>query len=57
MYNQKEGRWEDRIFDRLDLPKDIFPDIIKPGEKIDNISNKVCSELEIETMPVIAPAA
>ena len=57
MYNQKEGRWEDRIFDRLDLPKDIFPEIIKPGEKIDNISNKLCSELEIETMPVIAPAA
>ena len=57
MYNQKEGRWEDRIFDKLDLPKDIFPEIIMPGEEIDNISNKVCSELEIETMPVIAPAA
>ena len=57
MYNQKEGRWENKIFDRLDLPRDIFPDIIKPGEKIDNISNKVCSELEIETIPVIAPAA
>jgi len=57
MYNQKEGRWEDRIFEKLDLPRDIFPGIIKPGEKIDNISNKLCSELEIETMPVIAPAA
>lgn len=57
MYNQKEGRWEDRIFDKLDLPRDIFPDIINPGEKIGNISNKLCSELEIETMPVIAPAA
>ena len=56
MYSQKESRWEDRIFDRLDLPRDIFPEIIKPGEKIDNISNKVCSELEIKTMPVIAPA-
>jgi len=56
MYNQKEGRWEDRIFDKLDLPKDIFPEIIIPGEGIDNISNKVCSELEIETIPVIAPA-
>jgi len=57
MYNQKEGRWENKIFDRLDLPRDIFPEIIKPGEEIDNISNKVCSELEIETIPVIAPAA
>jgi len=57
MYNQKEGRWEDRIFDKLDLPRDIFPEIIKPGEGIDNISNNVCSELEIKTIPVIAPAA
>ena len=57
MYNQKEDKLEDRIFDRLNLPKDIFPEIIKPGEGIDNISNKVCSELEIETIPVIAPAA
>ncbi len=57
MYNQKEDRWEDRIFDKLDLPKDIFPEIIKPGEEIDNISNKVCSELEIKTIPVIASAA
>ena len=57
MYNQKEGRWEDKIFDRLGLPGDIFSVVIMPGEKIDNISNKVCSELEIETMPVIAPAA
>jgi sugar (pentulose or hexulose) kinase len=56
MYNQKEGRWEDRIFDKLDLPKNIFPEIIMPGGKIDNISGKVCSELEIETIPVIAPA-
>jgi len=57
MYNQKEGRWEDRIFEKLDLPKDIFPEIIKPGEEIDNILSKVCSKLEIKTMPVIAPAA
>src|SRR4030042_2689863 len=56
MYNQKENRWEDKIFDKLDLPKDIFPEIIMPGEEIDDISNNICSELEIETIPVIAPA-
>ena len=56
MYNQKENKLEDRIFDRLDLPKDIFPEIIMPGEKIGNISKNICSELGIETIPVIAPA-
>jgi sugar (pentulose or hexulose) kinase len=56
MYNQKENKLEDRIFDRLGLPKDIFGEIIMPGEKIGNISKNICSELGIETMPVIAPA-
>ena len=55
MYNQKEKKWEDRIFDKLGLTKDIFPEIIMPGEKIGSISGDVCTELEIETMPVIAP--
>jgi len=55
MYNQKEKKWEDRIFDKLGLTKDIFPEIIMPGEKIGSISGDVCIELEIETMLVIAP--
>ncbi|MBM3701464.1 MAG: rhamnulokinase [Actinobacteria bacterium] len=55
MYNQKEKKWEDRIFDKLGLTKDIFPEIIMPGEKIGSISGDVCTELEIETMLVIAP--
>jgi sugar (pentulose or hexulose) kinase len=56
MYNQNENKLEGRIFDRLSLPMDIFPEIIMPGEKIGNISKNICSELEMETIPVIAPA-
>ncbi|MBC8387797.1 MAG: rhamnulokinase [Actinobacteria bacterium] len=55
MFNQKEKRWEDIIFDRLDIPNNIFPGIIMPGEIIGNISELVCRELEIRTTPVIAP--
>ena len=55
MFNQKEKKLEDSIFERLGLPKGIFPEIIMPGEKIGNISGNVCAELEIEIMPVIAP--
>jgi len=55
MFNQKEKKLEDSIFNRLGLAKDIFPEIIMPGEKIGGISGDVCNELEIETMPVIAP--
>jgi len=56
MYNQKENKMEDIILDRLGLPKDIFGEIIMPGEKIGNISKNICSELGVESMPVIAPA-
>jgi len=56
MFNQREKKLEDSIFKRLDLTKDIFPEIIMPGEKIGSISGDVCNELEIKTMPVIAPA-
>ncbi len=56
MYNQKEHKWENIIFDRLDLPRDIFPEIIKPGERIGKISDKLCGELEINAIPVVAPA-
>ena len=56
MYNQKENSWEDSIFKKLDLPKNIFPKVVMPGERIGNISKNVCTELGIETIPVIAPA-
>jgi rhamnulokinase len=57
MYNQREHKWEDKIFNKLGLPKDIFPEIIKPGEKIGNVSNKLSSKLGIKPIPVIIPAA
>jgi len=55
-YNQKEGRIEDKIFKKLGLPREIFPGMISPGERIGNISSEVTGELEIETFPVIAPS-
>ena len=56
MCNQKEKKWEDKIFDRLEIPKELFCKIIMPGSKIGNISGDLCRELEIDTIPVIAPA-
>ena len=56
LYNQKEGKIEDSIFKRLDIPREIFPRMVFPGEKIGDISSEVTSELGIETIPVIAPS-
>ncbi len=56
LYNQSENKIEESIFDRLDLPKDIFSPIIYPGNKIGNMSDKVARSLDIDPIPVIAPA-
>ncbi len=56
LYNQKAGKIEDSIFKKLDLPLDIFPRMVYPGETIGNISGEVTRELEIGTFPVIAPS-
>lgn len=56
LFNQVKIRIEDSIFDRLNLPKNIFPPIIMPGEKIGSISTNVAKELEVEPVSVIAPA-
>ena len=56
IYNQKEKKWENKILQKLGISKDIFAEMIMPGYKVGNISNDICKELEIKTIPVIAPA-
>ena len=56
LYNQREKKIEESFFKKLGLPTDIFPRIIYPGQKVGNISDEVTTELEIDPLPVIAPA-
>ena len=56
LYDQKEGRLADAIFDKLGLPKDIFPLMLGPGEKIGKITENICKELDVRPAGVIAPA-
>ena len=56
LYDQKEGRLADAIFDKFSLPKDIFPPILRPGEKIGEITENICKELDVRAVEVIAPA-
>lgn len=56
LYNQKAKKIENSIFKRLELPQEIFPDFIYPGQKVGHISGEVVRELEIDSFPVIAPA-
>lgn len=56
LYNQKDHRLADNIFDRLSLPKDIFAPMIEPGEKIGKIAGSICTELAVKPVEVITPA-
>ena len=56
LYDQRTNKMVDEIFDKLNLPKNIFPHAIKPGEEIGNISKNITTELGIKSIKVAAPA-
>lgn len=49
--------WHYGLIDRLDLPKNIFAPIVKPGKVYGNLSSEICEELGCESVPVIAVAS
>jgi len=55
-FNQFEYKLEEKIFDILGLPKNIFPGTVNPGEKISGISDDLAEELGIKSFDIIAPA-
>jgi rhamnulokinase len=54
--NQKNKHWRNDILLRLGIPPDIFMDISEPGTIIGKVSEEVCSELQINSIPVALPA-
>ncbi len=56
LYNLKEKRWDEELFGRLQIRRDIFCDVLLAGTKIGDLQKSVCEELEIPSIPVILPA-
>jgi sugar (pentulose or hexulose) kinase len=56
MYNQKEKRWEDHIFQKLGLKRELFSEVVLPGTRIGVLQRGVCDELDVPAIPVIVPA-
>ena len=56
MYNQKEKCWEDRIFHKLGLKRELFSEVVLPGTRIGAVQRGVCGELDVPAIPVIVPA-
>lgn len=48
--------WADEIFSKLNLPRNLMPDIVKPGTSIGNLLKDIAREVGLEQVKVIAPA-
>lgn len=46
--------WDFELIEKLGIPKHIFPKIVKPGEKKGMVSDEICKELGIKSVPVYA---
>lgn len=57
MFNSKTHEWAYDILEKLDIPTDIFADIIYPGEIVGTVKPELAEELGIAEVPVVAVAS
>jgi len=56
VYNSLEGEWSTPILEALDIPEDIFPEIIHPGTILGPLLPEVAEEVGFDSLTVVAPA-
>ncbi|MCK4998851.1 MAG: rhamnulokinase, partial [Anaerohalosphaera sp.] len=54
LMNMRTGRWAKEVFDKLSLPIDIMPDIVKPGTVAGRLTGGIANEIGCDRVPVIA---
>ena len=54
MLDPRKRDWSSELLESLDIPQDILGDIVMPGEIIGKLGDDVCSELDVESVDVIA---
>jgi len=58
LFNPVKQEWARDIFERLDLPLEIMPEVMEPGQVIGPLLPNLAEELQIgDTVPVIATAS
>jgi sugar (pentulose or hexulose) kinase len=55
MFDQKAKKWQHEILKRLDIPENLFSDVIDPGTELGSLSDEVCDELKINPLKIVAP--
>lgn len=54
LMDMKTGQWAKGIFEKLSLPIDIMPKIVKPGTIVGKLKSEIANELRCEQIPIIA---
>lgn len=54
LFDPYNKEWHQEVIHALDLPRDIFQDIIQPGEEVGKVSEQLANELSIPPIPVVA---
>lgn len=54
MVNCLSRKWEDRIIESAGIPKSLLPKIVNSGTKVGVITDRICQELAIKPMQVVA---
>ena len=54
MLDMKKGKWSEKVFEKLDLPIEKMPKIVKAGTVVGRLTREMATELGCEQIPVIA---
>jgi rhamnulokinase len=54
LVDMRNGRWSKEIFDKLDLPVEIMPEVIQPGTIVGKLKDGLCREFGCEPIDIIA---
>ena len=54
LVDMRTGQWSKEIFDKLSLPLEKMPKIVKPGTVVGRLTERVAEELGCERIPFIA---
>lgn len=57
MFDSIKFDWAKDMLKKLDIPTDIYPDIIYPGAMVGNLKKDIAEELGVGEIPVIAVAS
>jgi len=56
MYNPVENRWATEMLNKFGIPTKILTDVISSGTKVGSLTKRICDELNVSSIPVIAVA-